>query len=52
MIRFEATVSEDGTVAVPFPPGAKLVVTLEEAEPPMDREAFEAALRAHYENVE
>ena len=47
----KATVDEEGSVvllAVPFAPGTKLVVTLEDAEP-MDREAFEAALRAHYE---
>ena len=45
----EATVDDDGSVslAVPFAPGTRLVVMLEEAEP-MDREAFEAALRAHY----
>ena len=46
----EAMVGEDGAVtvpAVPFAPGTRLAVTLEEAEP-MDREAFEAALRAHY----
>lgn len=49
MIRFEATVSEGGAVTVPFAPGTRLIVTLEEADPPMDGEAFEAALRAHYE---
>ncbi len=46
----EATVSEEGTLVVPvvpFAPGTRLIVTLEEAEP-MDHEAFEAALRAHY----
>ena len=46
----EATVAEDGSLtipAVPFAPRTRLVVTMEEAEP-MDREAFEAALRAHY----
>ena len=48
MIRYEATVSEDGTVPTPFAPGTKLVVTLEEAEP-MDREAFDEALRRHYD---
>ena len=48
MIQFEATVGEDGAVPVPFAPGTKLIVTLEEAEP-MDREAFDAALKAHYE---
>ena len=47
----EATVDEQGALsltAVPFAPGTRLVVTLEEAEP-MDREAFEAALREHYQ---
>lgn len=46
----EVTVGEDGSVTVagvPFAPGTRLTVSLEEAEP-MDREAFEAALRAHY----
>lgn len=46
---------QDGAVVVagvPFAPGTRLVVTLEEAEP-MDREAFEVALRRHYgRNVE
>ncbi|GEM_PF-4928480 len=49
----EATVAEDGTLllpAVPFAPGTRLLVVLEEAEP-MDRDAFDAALRAHYERT-
>lgn len=49
MIQYEATVSEDGTVPAPFAPGTKLIVTLEEAEP-MDREAFDEALRRHYQS--
>lgn len=47
----EIVVAEDGSVtvpAVPFAPGTKLLVTLEEAEP-MDAESFDAALRKHYE---
>lgn len=46
----EAFVEEDGSVVVPvvpFAPGTRLIVTLEDAEP-MDREAFEDALRRHY----
>jgi hypothetical protein len=46
----EATVSENGSLVlsvVPFAPGTKVVVTVEEAEP-MDREAFDEALRRHY----
>ena len=46
----EAVVGEDGSVVlpvVPFAPGTKVAVTVEEAEP-MDREAFESALRQHY----
>ncbi|RYG24365.1 hypothetical protein EON82_10975 [bacterium] len=46
----EAVVGQDGSVmmpVVPFAPGTKVVVTVEEAEP-MDREGFEAALRQHY----
>ena len=49
----EATVGEDGSLllpVVPFAPGTKLLVVLEEAEP-MDRDAFDAALKAHYERT-
>jgi len=46
----EVVVDEEGAVrlpALPFAPGTKLLVTVEEAEP-MDADAFDTALRAHY----
>jgi hypothetical protein len=48
----EIVVAEDGSLTVqtvPFAPGTKLLVTLEEAEP-MDAESFDEALRKHYKS--